>query len=247
MKPHAAQFKFHGCLTDFLEPEKQDRAISYAFRDHPGIKDPVESLGIPHSEVGKITVNGQQVNFSYQLQAHDQVEVYPLLPGKPASAEDACFIVDVNLGKLTRWLRLLGFDTLWRNNLKDREIVDIATSRRRIILTRDRRLLFHREIRQGYWIRTVEPFEQIVEVLDRLVLWDYIRPFLRCTDCNGLIQVIGKEKIKHKLEPLTNKYYDDFYQCTACGKIYWRGSHYENLLKKLKVLKDARNHHHQHP
>ncbi|HID72961.1 TPA: twitching motility protein PilT, partial [Candidatus Micrarchaeota archaeon] len=208
MKPHMAQFRFHGCLHDFLPPSQHHETVRYPFRDAPGIKDPVEALGVPHSEVGHILVNDAPAGFSYKLQPGDRVDVHPRLPAPPLAAPR--FVVDVNLGKLARWLRLLGFDTTWRNDLEDREIVDISTKESRIILTRDRRLLFHRRILDGYWIRSDQPDRQAAEILERLALWNHIHPFRRCTDCNGLIQVIAKEKIKHKLEPLTNKYYDDF-------------------------------------
>ncbi len=244
MKPHHARFRFHGCLNDFLPPDRRHVGIDYRFRDAPGIKDPVEALGVPHSEVGEIQVNNVPAGFGYQLQPGDQVEVHPRHPAPPAQAPR--FVVDVNLGRLARWLRLLGFDTLWRNDLEDREIVDISVEESRIILTRDRRLLFHRDILDGYWIRSDQPDRQATEILDRLALWNHIRPFLRCTDCNGLIQVIAKESIAHKLEPLTRKYYDRFFRCSQCGKIYWQGSHYGNLMKKLQALNHARDHYHQH-
>ncbi len=244
MKPHVAQFRFHGCLNDLLLPSQRHAPLTYRFRDAPGIKDPVEALGVPHSEVGEIRVNDTPAGFGYQLRPGDRVDVHPRHPAPPEHTPS--FVVDVNLGKLARWLRLLGFDTTWRNDLDDREIVDISIEESRIILTRDRRLLFHRDILDGYWIRSDQPDEQVVEILERLALWQQIHPFRRCTDCNGLIQVIAKEKIAHKLEPLTRKYYRDFFRCSRCGKIYWRGSHYDNLMKRLRALNHARDHHHQH-
>ncbi|WP_456375089.1 Mut7-C RNAse domain-containing protein [Thiolapillus sp.] len=235
MKPHAAKFRFHDCLNDLLPPQQRNRFIGYSFSGHPGVKDPIEALGVPHSETGHILANGLTVNLAYSLQPDDRIEVYPRKA--TVVAGELHFIVDVNLGKLARWLRLLGFDTLWRNDLKDREIVDISMAEQRIILTRDRRLLFHREIEHGYWIRAVEPDRQVPEILNRLDLWQGITPFHRCALCNGLIQVVVKEKILDKLEPLTRKYYDDFYQCADCGQIYWKGSHHDKLLKKLEILK----------
>lgn len=234
MKPHLAHFRFHGCLEDFLPPEQRKQFIPYSFPGNPAIKDPVEALGVPHSEVGGIEVNGHTVELRYQLQDSDRVEVFP----RDALTADPRFIVDVNLGKLARYLRLLGFDTEWRNDLRDKEIVAVSTRKQRTILTRDRRLLFHREIRHGYWIRAVNPNLQAPEVLNRLDVWRNIRPFRRCALCNGLIQVVAKEEILDKLEPLTRKYYDEFYRCTGCGQIYWKGSHYDKLMKKLKSFRD---------
>ena len=235
-----AFFHFRGCLNDFLSAENRNHAINYHFCGNPGIKDPIEALGIPHSEVTSILVNGRSVDFKYQLQANDQVIVSAEPDGSSSidTSMPTAFVVDVNLGKLARYLRLLGFDTAWRNNLNDREIVNISVHDQRIILTRDRRLLFHREIQYGYWVRAVQPDLQVPEVLKRLDLWQQIEPFHRCAICNGLIQVVAKAQVLNKLEPLTRKYYDKFYQCSDCGQIYWKGSHYHKLLNKIEAFKD---------
>ena len=236
MKLHTARFRFHDCLNDFLPPQQREAFIDHSFADHPGIKDPIEALGVPHSETGRIEVNGKTVGLGYPLRPGDQVEVYPR--EVEAAPEKVGFIVDVNLGKLARYLRLLGFDTLWRNDLQDAEIARIGREQGRIILTRDRRLLFRREIRQGYWIRAVQPDLQVPEILNRLKLWPVIQPFCRCALCNGLIQVVAKEQILDKLEPLTRRYYNRFYRCPDCGQIYWKGSHYDKLLNKLDKFRD---------
>jgi uncharacterized protein with PIN domain len=140
----------------------------------------------------------------------------------------------VNLGKLARWLRLLGFDTAWRNDYSDREVTEMAMAERRAVLTRDRRLLFHRVIEHGFWVRAVKPEQQVREVLDRLELHHTIRPFRYCLECNRPIEPVAKAEILDRLEPLTRRYYDEFYRCRGCGKIYWQGSHYANLMKKLE-------------
>ncbi len=238
MKPHCARFRFHGRLNDFLPLRQKQQFVEYCFQECPGIKDPIETLGIPHPEVGSLQVNDQTTGLDYLLRPGDEVEVYSRTWTRGASAADPRFIVDVNLGKLARWLRLLGFDSCWRNDLRDSEVVDISVKEQRVILTRDRRLLFHRQIQYGYWVREVNPDLQVPEVLSLLDLWWDIRPFRRCAICNGLIQVVAKERILDKLEPLTRKYYDDFYQCADCGQIYWKGSHYDKLLKKIEIFKD---------
>lgn len=242
---HTALFFFHGYLSDFLPDERRGQALVYRFSGTPGIKDAIEALGVPHSEVAHILANDLGVGFRYPLRPDDRISLFseqsPIedssSPLRHPLALPATFIVDVNLGKLARWLRLLGFDVRWRNDLKDREIVDISVAEQRIILTRDRRLLFHREIEYGYWIRAVEPDLQVPEIIDRLDLWRDVSAFRRCALCNGLIQVVAKAQILDKLEPLTRKHYDDFYQCATCGQIYWKGSHYDKLLKKLETFK----------
>lgn len=238
-----AFFRFHGELEDFLAPHQHAQTLGYHFQGHPGIKDPIETFGIPHSEVALIKVNGKTSGPKYQLQSGDEVEAYPLtgvqareimrdiFNGEPR------FVVDTNLGKLARWLRLLGFDACWRNDYADSEVVRLGVEEDRIILTRDRRLLFHKVIVYGFWVRAVNPEQQIREIMQRTGLADHFRPFHRCLECNGLIQRVAKSAVIAKLEPLTRKYYDEFFQCEHCNRIYWKGSHYVNLIQRLEQLK----------
>lgn len=237
-----AEFRFYEELNDFLPPAQRKQTLPYHFDGHPGIKDPIEAFGVPHTEVELIVVNGQSVGFEYQLQHGDRVAVYPVfesLDVTPAvrlrerPLRRTAFVVDVNLGKLARQLRLLGFDTLFSNSYRDPEIVRIAAEQRRIVLTRDRRLLHAKAITHGYWIRAVEPERQLAEVVRRLDLAGQIRPFARCADCNGEIEPVEKRRILHLLEPGTRRHYDTFYRCPACGKIYWEGSHIARLRERL--------------
>lgn len=152
-------------------------------------------------------------------------------------AEPIRFILDVHLGKLARWLRLLGFDTLYRNDLDDPEIVEIAAMEGRTILTRDGGIMKRRAATRGYLVQSTVPQEQLREVLDYYQLQEQIQPFHRCLVCNGLLVHVEKSKILELLEPKTIRYYDTFFQCAECGKIYWRGTHYERMQGFLAALK----------
>ncbi len=238
MSDRSARFRFYAELNDFLPPAQRRQDIEYRFRDAPGIKDPIEALGVPHSEVELIVVNGESVGFDYRLRDGDRVAVYPVFESidvsnavrlREAPLRHTAFILDVNLGKLARRLRMLGFDALYRNDYDDEEIVALSVETGRIILTRDRRLLYPKVVTHGYWLRATDVDEQVREVIDRLDLSECIRPFARCLDCNGKIKAVNKSEILDRLEPLTRKYYDEFYRCSACGKIYWEGSHYEHM------------------
>lgn len=239
---HAAFFRFHGELQELLAPGQRKQVSAYRFRGHPGIKDPIETFGVPHSEVALIEVNGKAERQEYQLQSGDRVDVYPLAGAQAQKIVrdifdgDPGFVVDTNLGKLARWLRLLGFDTRWRNDYADSEVVRLGVEENRIILTRDRRLLFHKVILYGFWIRAVNPGQQIRETMQRMGLAHHIRPFHRCLDCNGPIRPVAKSAVIARLEPLTRKYYDEFFQCEHCNRIYWKGSHYLNLIQRLEQL-----------
>ncbi len=248
MKPHRANFRFYEELNDFLEPRQRKRELDYAFSGAPAIKDPIEVFGVPHSEVDLVLVNGRSVGFDYRLRDGDRVAVYPVFESLDISPlqrlrarplREPRFVVDVNLGKLARRLRMLGFDTRYGNRLEDREIVDISLAENRIILTRDRRLLFHRRVTHGYWVRSNDPETQLDEVLARLDLRRQVKPLCRCLDCNGRIEPVSREQIEDRLEPLTRRYYRRFFTCPDCGKVYWEGSHVDGMCRVIRDLIDS--------
>ena len=245
MKPYLANFRFYEELNDFVARDCYKQTIAYRFGGQPAIKDPIEVLGVPHSEVDLILVNNESVGFDYQLQDGDRVAVYPVFESfnisplqrlRPKPLRKTAFIVDVNLGKLARHLRMLGFDAAYNNRLRDREIVDIATRGKRIVLTRDRRLLFRKAITHGFWIRAVDVDTQLKEVLQRLDLYDQIKPLQRCMDCNGKIEAVATERVWSRLEPLTRRYYREFFRCSRCDKIYWSGSHVTHMTGVIRQL-----------
>lgn len=240
-----ASFRFYEELNDFLRPAQRKRTLPYPFRGHPAIKDPIEALGVPHTEVELIVVDGESVGFDYQLRHGDRVAVYPvfesldispLLRLRAEPLRRTAFVADVNLGRLSRYLRMCGFDTVYRNDYRDRDVVRISVTEDRIVLTRDRRLLHHSSVTHGYWVRATDPREQLSEVLRRFDLGDRIRPFRRCLDCNGLVEPVDKQAVLDRLEPLTRKYYDEFHQCRDCGKVYWAGSHYQHMMRRFGAL-----------
>jgi hypothetical protein len=245
VKPLLANFRFYAELNDFLEAERQGKTIGYRFDGNPAIKDPIETLGVPHSEVDLVLVDGQSVGFDYQLRGGDRVAVYPVFESldisslqhlRPQPLRVTRFVVDVNLGKLARRLRMLGFDTIYDNRFDDREVVDISVREKRIILTRDRRLLFRKAVTHGYWVRSDDPETQLREVVERLDLAERSEPLRRCLDCNGLIESVDREAVWSSLEPLTRRYYDAFYRCPDCGKIYWEGSHVAHMSGAIRRL-----------
>lgn len=200
-REYTAQFRFYEELNDFLPKEKRKRIFSFEFNGNPGIKDPIEALGVPHTEVDLILVNGASVGFHYQLQNDDFVSVYPVFESLDISPiavlrekplRRTAFVLDVHLGKLARLLRLLGFDVKYENNYDDPEIVQISVAENRIILTRDRRLLFAKAVTHGYWVRSTNAMQQVDEVLNRFDLRDCIAPFHRCIVCNGEIHPVNK-------------------------------------------------------
>ena len=246
MSPRAdksAEFRFYEELNDFLPPERMKTPFPYSFEGKPSIKDAIEALGVPHPEVELILVNGASVGFDYHLLDGDRVSVYPVFESLDISPlvvlrekplRRTAFVLDVHLGKLARLLRLLGFDSLYRNDYGDAEIVEISVGQKRITLTRDRSLLRNGAVTHGYWIRSADPEAQAVEVLRRFDLSAQVKPFSRCTACNGAILPREKSVVADRLPPRTARYFDEFYQCRGCARIYWKGSHYERMSAALE-------------
>lgn len=148
------------------------------------------------------------------------------------------FIADVHAGKLATALRMLGFDCAYKNNLGKEEIAAIAEKENRIVLTRDAGLLKNKKVGRGYWLQSQMPDAQLKEVMMQFKLNGKTRPFTRCLECNGLVVPVEKGKVQAALPPKTILYFNEFYQCSGCGKVYWKGSHYEHMLTKIEgVLK----------
>jgi len=240
-----AGFRFYAELNDFFPPEKRQRAISYEFTGSPAIKDAIEALGVPHSEVDVVLVNGRSVDFAYRLRPGDRVAVYPVFESldisplvrlRESPLRRTAFIADVHLRKLARLLRLLGFDTAHSGDVEDAEIVTIAADEGRVILTRDRQLLKHSAVTHGYWIRSTQPLEQAREVVRRFDLTAQARPFRRCLSCNGLVKPVDKKEVLSRIPPKTALWQDEYFICRACEKLYWRGTHFPRLQTMVEQI-----------
>jgi uncharacterized protein len=232
-------------LNEFLGPESRGVTVRRPFRTHQTVKDVLEAMGIPHTEIDLILVNGNAVEFAYRPTVGDRIAVYPVFEAldigptarlRPVPLRDPRFVIDVNLGRLARLLRLLGFDVWWSSDADDQTLADISVGQRRILLTRDRALLKRRVITHGLFVRSDDPEEQTLEVIRRLDLRQRLAPFTRCVRCNGRLVVAPKDEVIDQLEPLTRRYYDDFSRCAECGRIYWRGSHRAGLVRRVEGL-----------
>lgn len=239
---HVATFRFYEELNDFLPEKWRKRAFFYRFNSRPAVKDAVEAIGVPHTEVELILLNGESVGWERRLHTGDRVAVYPVFESldvsplvrlRPAPLRRPAFVLDVHLGKLARWMRLLGLDCRWENDLDDPEIVDISVTEGRTILTRDIGLLQVGRVNHGYWVRATHPEEQLPEVLARFDLYRSLAPFTRCMACNGLVRPVEKAAVWEKLPPKTRRYYHEFFQCSECGKVYWKGAHWERLKEMV--------------
>jgi hypothetical protein len=243
-----AWFRFYEELNDFLPASRRKCRFPHAFSRRASIKDMIEALGIPHTEIEVILVNGESVDFSYIVNDGDDVSVYPmfesldvrpLLKLRPQPLRRPRFVLDIHLGGLARYLRLLGFDCLYQNDFQDDDLARISSEQQRTLLTRDRILLQRKVITRGYFVRATRPLEQTVEVLRRFDLSGDVTPLGRCIRCNGLLKDIEKEAIEARLEPRTRRYYRHFRICPDCGQIYWRGSHFRKMTRLIDTLSTA--------
>jgi uncharacterized protein with PIN domain len=224
-------FLFFGRLKDFLPRDQRDRVIAVDFRERQSIKHLAESLGVPHPEIGPVQVNGQERALSSITQDGDQVEVHPVPNGCPVEPR---FLLDNHLGRLTAYLRMLGFDCLYRNDYDDEKLAETAQREDRILLSRDRRLLMRKAVTYGHCLRSLDSLQQLTEVIQRFALKSRIAPFHRCLRCNHLLEPVAKEAVLDRLEPLTKLYFDEFQICPACKQIYWKGSHYEKMRELIE-------------
>jgi uncharacterized protein with PIN domain len=241
----SAHLRFYAELNDFLPDSQRQKTILHQFAGRPSIKDVVEGLGVPHTEVDLILIDSEPVGFDCHLKAGQHVSVYPVFESFDISSISRLrtkplrklrFIADVHLGTLVRYLRMLGFDTLYRNDYADPEIIQTAAAEQRVILTRDRGILKHKSVTHGYYVHSSKPDKQIQEVLQRFDLYSSMQTFTRCIRCNGTIAQIEKRKIEQRLQPNTLKYYNLFFICQRCDQLYWKGSHYWRMQAKIAGL-----------
>lgn len=243
-----ARFRFYEELNDFLPHSRKKTPFTHSFEGNPSVKDVIESLGVPHSEVDLILVDGESVNFSYRLKDGDHISVYPVFETldifeaqhlRHRPLRNTRFILDVHLGRLARYLRMAGFDTYYDSGYDDETIISIASKEKRIILTRDKILLKNNRVERGYWIRSTEPRRQAQEVIGRFDLAGNMKPFTRCMECNSELLQVGKEDIEERLLPKTRKYFDVFMLCPGCSRIFWEGSHYERMKQFIEALRSV--------
>lgn len=240
-----AYFRFYAELNDFLLPPRRGVAFPHVFRGGPSVKDVIESLGVPHTEIDLILADGESVDFSWILRDGARVSVYPVFESidiaplarvRPAPLREARFILDGHLGRLARYLRMLGFDTRWRSDAPDEEIARIAAAEHRIVLTRDSGLLKRRIVSHGYRVRAVDPQRQLAEVVRRLDLFHSIVPFRRCLRCNELLETVRKEDVSDDLPPAVREHHDVFRRCPSCARVYWPGSHHRRMERLISDL-----------
>lgn len=237
-----ATFRFYEELNDFLPALRRKTDFSCRCAEAATTKHMIEALGVPHTEVELILVNGESVGFERRIDDGDRIAVYPrfealditpLLRVRERPLREVKMIADAHLGGLARLLRMAGFDTLYDNNYADRAIVDRALADRRIVLTRDRELLKVKRLTHGCYVHALKPELQLHEIMQRLDLVQHLHPFSRCLKCNVLLRPVAKAEIIDRLPASVSARHQHFTTCDGCGRLYWRGSHWERMQRLL--------------
>lgn len=237
-----ALFRFDALLDELRPVARRGAWARCRFGGSPAVKDPIESLGIPHVEVGRITVDGREVGFGHRLQGGERVVVEADHPGlQPSIVLRAAlpapgFLLDVHLGCLARRLRMVGLDTAYDNNATDRSLVDQSLREHRRLLTRDRKLLCIARLDHGYWVRSTDCNQQLAEVVARFGLDRRLTPFTRCIACNGLLETCPTASVADRVPADVRARHARISRCTACGRCYWPGSHFDRMRALLDRL-----------
>jgi uncharacterized protein len=245
LAPARASVRFYAELNDHLPPALRHRTIEREFFVPGSVKDTIESFGVPHTEVELVLVNGQSSDFSRLVRDGDRVAVYPVFEAmditpvlrvRPTALREPKFVLDVHLGKLAAYLRMLGFDTTYDKHATDPELVRISAEQNRILLTRDRGLLRHASVTHGYWLRETDSRRQTAEVLRRFDLARCVFPFTRCMACNEPLRPVPEAEVRSRVPPRIAAWQHEFQECAGCGRVYWRGSHYRRMQGWIEAL-----------
>lgn len=240
-----ATFRFYSRLNAFLPGERRGQAFSCACARSATTKHMIEALGVPHTEVALVLANGEPVGLDWLIRDGDRIAVYPrfkqfdiaehvadhALPGTPLR-----FVADAHLGGLARLLRMAGFDTLFDNHYEDRAMTELANREGRVLLTRDRPLLMHRAVLHGCYVHAIKPAEQLRELYERLDLAAQARPFSLCMTCNTPLTDRDRLAVADRVPPRVLERHERFKECDCCGRIFWEGSHWQDMRALLEAL-----------
>ena len=239
--------RFYEELNDLLPKGKRKIEFRHEYIDKTSIKDVIESYEVPHTEIDLILANGKSVNFDYIIEDGDRFAVYPQFESfdieeiqhlRPKPLRKPKFILDVHLGKLAKYMRMLGLDTFYKNDLDDEEIINISIKQRRAILTRDKGILKNKSVTHGYFVRNTDPEKQLFEIAERFHLKNEVKEFSRCIECNEILQRIEKDEIIERIPDKVKNFYEEFFICRNCDKVYWKGSHTEEMEKLIQKIKE---------
>ena len=240
-----AWVRFYAELNDFLPVESRMKELARRFDVSGSVKDLIESFGVPHTEVDLVLINSEPADFTCLVRDQDRVSVYPVFESldispvsrvRPAPLQELRFVLDVHLGRLAAYLRMAGFDALYQNTASDSELVAVVVREQRVLLTRDRHLLMRSDVDRGYWIRSTDPKQQLMEVVRTFDLVRRVQPFTRCMKCNGALEGVSRDSVLDRL-PARIREKEEFRLCRGCGAVYWEGTHHARMKEIVEWVK----------
>ncbi|MDH3646889.1 MAG: Mut7-C ubiquitin/RNAse domain-containing protein [Gammaproteobacteria bacterium] len=240
-----AEFRFYEELNDFLPDDKKRKSFTHAFTGNPSVKELIVSLGVPHTQCDLILVGDEPVSFSHRLQGGERVAVFPVFERfdispanrlRPRPLRRSRFVLDFELKKLGRLLRLAGVDCAYHSELSDLDIIEIASAEKRTILSRNEELLKHGRVTHAYQVQANDPPAQFREIIEAFDLRRSIKPLSRCTECNGQLRIADDSEVMDRLPFTMLATFDDFWQCEQCQHVQWKGSHYVQLATLLEQI-----------
>lgn len=243
------EFHLHGALSLLLPNGNLENVLTRPVAYRASVKDAVEAQGIPHTEVELLLRDGVPIGWSVLLTSPSRLDLYDWdLPDwlhhsfrlQPEMTLPPRFALDVHLGRLAGYLRLLGFDATYSaSDPGDAALVAQSLKEERILLTCDRGLLMRSAVQLGCLLRSRSPRQQVVELLDRYGLRDQSSPFSRCMACNGELGPTDVETISRLSPPLVRLRYgldqSRYKSCPDCGRLFWWGTHSDRMVKLLKA------------
>jgi uncharacterized protein with PIN domain len=242
--PHVT-FRFYAELNDHLPRARRQVSFIHAVEKSATVQDAVESLGVPAGQIDLVLVNGESAGLHRTMHDSDYLSLFPVFESfdiaivskvRDKPLRTPRFVLDVHLGKLAHYLRMLGFDSVFNKDADDDSLMIQSREEGRTLLSKDRRLLQREEITRKYDVREIDSRLQLIEVLDRFDLYRSVAPFIRCMECNTLLIPVGKEEVRRFLPPNVQANFHNFQLCPTCERVYWKGSHYERMKQFIDGL-----------
>jgi uncharacterized protein with PIN domain/sulfur carrier protein ThiS len=232
-----ARFRIYPAIAAFVATERRNVPFDHDCARAATLKNALEALGIPHTEIAAVRVNDAPATLERIVRDADYVEAWGYADtGTTQPTVGLDFVADAHLGGLARFLRMLGFDTIHANSITDADIRRLAYDERRVVLSRDRELLKCADVMTGCYVRAIRPEAQLREVACRFGLAKHARPFTRCLRCNTPLTTVDKSQVLCELPQSVARDQHAFYRCGSCNRIYWPGSHYVRMRAALERM-----------
>jgi uncharacterized protein len=236
--PAAATVRFYAELNDYLAPSHRFSSNEMPVTEQLTVADILANAGVPKSEVDLVLIDGRPACFEDQIAGGDRLSAYPVFETFDISSTQrlrehplraSAFVLDVHLGKLASFLRMLGFDAAYSTTFSDNELIAVSLNEHRTLLSKDRALLRDPQLIRAALVRANDPRDQIVEVVRRFQLERTVRPFSRCMHCNSLLTNVTRDQVLDRIPPRVRESLFEFTSCPECHRIYWKGSHYSKM------------------